>query len=339
MSLDDGARSVDFRFDLVDGGGTAIGQLAVLQSSPPTIDLDTTRAVVRTLQNVVVPTATMSAVDAARARVRPVMIVDGAEYHLGVFVFADASAVSDATAGTTTSQLFEVLSILDQPVPYTVAVTPGAPIQTIIGDLLASFGLTLSTTVFATVATPAVFPPGQGNTLLTTCNALCLAAGCLPLHCDGDGVVLLRRPPLLDAVDVRYGPGGAMVYDGSIVTSQVLSQPNRWIAVNTGGTGETIVGVYDLPSDAPGSAFETGRVIARAVDVQGLPDQDAAEAAAYAASVADRGASMHVAFTGPPDPRHVPFAVVELNGVAWREQSWSMTMIEGGGMSHELRSS
>lgn len=117
-------------------------------------------------------------------------------------------------------------------------------------------------------------------------------------------------------------------------TTDILNAPNRFVVVGNGSDANSaaIVGIYDVPPTAPHSIAQRGFVIPMFLDAQAT---STSQATAMARNVGLRfTATETIQFTTPPDPRHDSYDVVLLEESQWLETSWSMSLTEGGDMTH-----
>ena len=66
-------------------------------------------------------------------------------------------------------------------------------------------------------------------------------------------------------------------------------------------------------------------------------DEYALDSHARAAAAQDAGGYQWVSFSAAPDPRHDTFDAVQYLGDIYREQGWSLQVLEGGEHRHDLR--
>jgi hypothetical protein len=125
---------------------------------------------------------------------------------------------------------------------------------------------------------------------------------------------------------------------GSVVESDnLLNAPNRFLVISNSGDAdaEPIVGQFDVPSSAPHSIDNRGFVI---LDTRDLQSASTSQAFAMARTLALTNTIVEQReIATPPDPRHDSYDVVHWDGENWLEVAWSMTLIEGGSMSHVLQ--
>jgi len=341
-----GGRADQFRFDVVNAHLSAVGTIDIKQTPVATVVNNINSTIKRTLECQPVIGA-LDGVDLFTLRIRPVMILpDGTEYNLGVFLPADASAVRWSYGSNVESMSFvDQGLIVDQPLQHAFGVDVGGSVKTAIETLLTAAGITtFQIDVDATVTSPMGWPPGTSRQ--HAINQLAARAGGYSMFFDGDGVARVIAAPALDSPTLTYSTTSPRIVAGSIVTSDdTLDAPNRYIVISmTGdGVGVAAVGTYDIDSAAPHSILNRGFVVARVLTVDGLTSAAAATAAAQTWAKQGSRNYQWMSFTSPLDPRHGTFDVVSVDvgdgAAVWREQGWSMRLISGGLMTHDLRRS
>ncbi|HMJ75837.1 MAG TPA: hypothetical protein VK507_07685, partial [Iamia sp.] len=129
-----GQRAESFRFELLDQQNSFVGDLTV-ETGGASITNNINRKVKRSLTGLTLPPAVTAEINTLTERLRPWMVLqDGTEWPLGVFLFADATrsvklydSVDLAAVGpgsTTSGSLLDQLVIFDQ---ASRGVTFGAP--------------------------------------------------------------------------------------------------------------------------------------------------------------------------------------------------------------------
>lgn len=348
------SQAYTYRFELLDAAGQYIGDLAVDRDNPPSITNDSTRTIRRTLENVrILPRprhatndpliyADDVALDVLRQRVRVSMVLEtGNIYELGTFWWADDSRAIATTGLPHFSSLVDAGIVLSQSVDRTIAFSDSSnlTVSEAIVQVANELGIT-NLRIHPTdvgFAAPTAFVPGR-DTFLTVLESCCALLSYLPPYFDNTGALVARPAPDPGAgADLRYGAGTRVVRDSILISSTLLQAPNRYIVVDSAALEEPIVGVYDIPSDAPHSYANRGVRITRTDTVQGLTDQIAANQAAYAAYVADTSAAVLLSFDSVPDPRHDTFTTFDFDDEVYQELRWTLELRPGGRMSHEAR--
>lgn len=343
-----GIRSASFRFDLVDTFGGTIGQVHPVEPWP-TVSVDTTRTIKRDLRGLVLPPSELAAISPAADRVRPVTIMpDGSEYPMGVVVFVGATDAPHSYGNLFTGALLDQCWVVDQPMTAGVSLATGASIHDAIVEALSGLpgiiGFTVDDTG-ATIGTAVHWPIGTSR--LAYVNDLCAKAGCFDLYFDNTGWGRVRAvpsdltliTPTVVYVEGEPGAGGGIgnIIEGTtLVTENYLSSANRFVAIDSSAQTDPIVGIYNIPASAPNSFAARGEYVTVVVNEQGLANVDAAVAAARAAAAKSAANFLWVSFQGVIDPRHDTYDVLEVRGILYREQKWSVTLQEGAPMSHDV---
>lgn len=334
-----GQRAASFRFDLVDRDGAIIGQVQPDTGSVPVVENNVNRAIKRDLRGLVLMPEDEAAINPVSDRVRPVMVLEnGDQLAWGLFLFVEASTEVHGYGRVGKGSLVDLNYVLDQPVATSVGYAAGQGIALALEALFAGAGIgNYLVEATGTIANPVAWPAGTSR--LQIMNDLAAMAGCYSVYFDNVGVGRVRPVPDLATTEptVRY-LAGRNIYEGSIIeTDNLLDSPNRYIVIDSSATEAPIVGVYDVPDDAPHSIINRGFVVARVIEEQGLESVAAANARARAAAAQSAADYKWVTFDGPPDPRHDTFDIIEFLGIKHREQRWVCPLVEGAAMAHDLR--
>lgn len=329
-----------YLFDLLDTGNNVVGQIEPRRDQPPTIELDTTRTVYRTLTGFAVDAEQQLALQTVSDRIRPSMVLqNGASYPLGVFLFGDATRGRRSWGLEMAATLVDAGYILAQPVGRIVGYATGT---NIVQAALALAGEVITTATSITVSPQVLGSPKAyraSDTRQKICNDLLATAGYLPVYFDNSGTMVMRPVTVLPASspDYTYEAGGRIHKDSIVETDDLLTSPNRYVVIDTNGAASAIVGTYDLPASAPNSITNRGFAVTKVIELQGLTDTSAATAAAQAAANSDDAAFKQVDFNSTHDPRHDAFNIVQLLGNQYREIAWRVELRSGGAMGHKLR--
>ena len=363
-------RGETIRYDLLDASNVVIGQVEVQAETtipptsgadvprahhvmPPIMQNDVSRVPHRQLQNMVIAPSSSAHINPVTQRIRPVWRIQNPatpggydDYPLGVFLFADATAHLWSWGLEMDGTMHDQGIILAQPIVSSITFAPGTPCTTAILAVAAMVNLGTPTVDAspAVIGTPNLWAAGR-DTYEKVLEDLCSLAGFLPPYFDNLGTLVCRQAPDLGSAvpDFSYGlaaPGivAGAVLEGTVTTSSdLLTAPNIYIAVDTGSTASPIVGVYAIPDSAPNSYSNRGFWVPKVLQQQGLGSPDAAQAMAKAAYSADPAAFTWVGFGSVVDPRHDTFNIVAFNGVNYREANWRMRLEPGAGQEHDLR--
>lgn len=343
------------RFDLYDNNDNLLGILAVERSpSPPRISNDTGRTIRRQLDGVRVPARPIADQDATRyyaedidpltMRVRPRwLLATGAEYPLGVFRWGDDSTTVWSWGEPRQGILLDDTLIIDQPLDTNIGYGAGTHIDSALADQVNQAGIDAAhrsiETTTRTLSEPIAWVAGRDHRLRVL-ESLCSLAGYLPPYFDNNGILVCRSAPDLASAmpTFVYGFGVGRVVPGTPVrSSDILTAPNRYIVIDTAAIDAALVGAFDVPDTAPNSFLNRGFHVVRTIELQGLTDQVAADAAAAAAYASDSTTYSWLSFTTPFDPRHDTFDILSFDGVNYRQVAWSVELRPGGQMQHECR--
>lgn len=327
-------RSCTFRFGLVNGvTGEVKEDLTPIRNA--TLTHDTTRTIKRQLS------LNLGVYDTARIeplvdRVLVYLVTaDGSEWPLGKYMFTDSS-LTVATAGDLANVVLnDEMFLVDQQISRGINGVRLGIIDTIaevLKDLPINWNAEHS---FFQGSQAWTLGSGRGQIL----QDLCLAGDLFSPWFDNLGVLQFIRSfdPADSPADFDFDTGHSVLRAGIVETSDILTAPNRFIVVSNAGdnTVSSIVGIADVPVNAPNSFANRGFYIVKTEDLQLLT---APQAQAVATNLALRSTVFErVTLTTAPDPRHDSYDVVQWQGEKWLELAWSMNLNEGGTMSHTLR--
>lgn len=337
-------RAATWRFDLMDEGLKILGEIHVDRNSPPQLSVDTSRAVKRTLTGMALLPGDIDMVDVIKNRVKVTMILDNeTEWAQGVFLFSDVSRIAfTSNIGVRVDigamSLVDQLLIVDQQVSISVSFKPGKIITDAIVELLEVLPIEFTIDAVGNTLSEAISWPA-GTSRLRIVNELAAMIGYHDLFFDNEGEGQLHLVPDPNtATDFLFYPVGGRTYLGSVTRStDLLELPNRFVVVNNGSEQTPIYARYDLPDDAPHSIVNRGFVIPHVETTQGIATN--ADALVYAKALARSWRFPHetLEFTGPPDPRHDHYNVVNFENDMFLELSWNMPLQDGSEMKHVLR--
>lgn len=337
-----GQRATSYRFELLDLRENVIGEIHPDRDNTPTITQDSTRFIQRDMQNLNLTPTERAEVNTFSDRVRPNLVLEnGAEFPLGVFLFADPSRPRYSYGLPLSSSLLDKGFILDQPLSNATSVRAGTPVREAILQLINPLGLAVDFSVENSGAvTGAAMTWAPGASRAQVLSDLCLVGAYFAPYFDNHGVGRIRvRPTAANAVtDVVYADGRNIYAGTPLESDDLLRAPNRFTVIgNDAAAGALpIVGTYDLPADAPHSFYNRGFRVIAIKQQQGLANNGAAAQAARV--FADtQSVFEYVTFDGPPDPRHDGNSIVEYMGERWLEVSWSMVLGPAGPMTHQIR--
>lgn len=338
-----GQRQSTVRWDVLDVTLTSVDQGAITPraDSTPTVAVNGNAAIKRTLSTFRLTPADQASLNPFADRLRPTWVLEnGAEFPLGVFLLGSLDRLRFEYGLEAEVACVDQTLIVDTPITQSVALAAGDSLRSAIETQLAAAGVPLfdvDATITTSISAPIAWPVGTSR--LRIVNDLAAMAGAFALYFDNAGVGRIRRARAIadETATLIYREGGRIITGSMVETDDLLDAPNRYLVIDSGAAEFPIVGLYDIPADAPHSQANRGFVVARVIDAQGLGSADQALAQAKAAYEADHGGFQWAQFSSPPDPRHDTFDAVDYLGVVYREQSWSLPLAEGAEMTHDLR--
>jgi hypothetical protein len=341
LDLNVGIRYDSFLFQLLtQDHSSVIGTLDVDLSQPPTVSVDTARTTFRTCTGLRVSAADLSAIDVRHDRVRPILrLQDGSEESLGVFMFGTDNKAPFSGWETWTPDLFDETWILNQPVPSTVSLSAGGSALSLFIAIVQAVGLPVVEITGVTDATVSTAVTWRAGTLATKIlNDLAGILACYPPFFANSGAYRLKpSSPPGSPSDHVYELGGRIFYGSEILTNSAYQAPNRYTVTSTDTLGNTIVGVFDLPPEAPNSYANTGTRVVKDEPITGIASQELADLAAYVDALTDQKTSyIQGTFNSAADPRHDVWDLVQLRGKQYQETGWSIVCKAGAPMNHQL---
>lgn len=349
LDLESPNRGASWRFDLYDGFDL-LGTLTLVdRDSPPNLTVDISRSIKRTLTGLSLAPNEIDEINVVRWSLKLIMeLSDGTEWSQGVFRWADVSRpIFSSKNGVTFTggecSLVDQLMIIDQQLDRSVSYAPGTVITTAISELLAELPITYTIQSSTATITPTAeaIAWSIGTSRLKVINELALMIGYHELFFDNNGTARLGPMPDPLAVpdeQVLSYPTGSRIFLGTLTRStNLLDLPNRFIVVNNGATSVPVYGSYDIPHDAPHSFENRGFFVTHVEQLQGVASQADAQFAAESLGREWRFPFETVEFSGPPDPRHDHYNIIELDGERFFELSWAMSLRDGSDMRHVAR--
>ena len=337
-----GQRASEVRFDVLNQTLGLIGTIDVDSSNPARIGNNTSATIKRTVSGVELPASVQADIDPFGDRLRPMWILEnGDEYPLGVFILGGIDRKRWEWGLDADVTGVDQLLILDQPLERSVGYPVGYPIYDALVELFDAANVpafSIDPGIGTLLANPIVWAAGD-DTTLKVINDLAALAGAYAAYFDNSGTGRVTLvPDLAASIPTLIYDSGGRILDGSMVeTDNALEAPNRFIVIESGNPDTPIVGVYDIPDDAPNSALNRGFVVSSVIAEQGLGTELEARTRARAAAAQASGTYEWVQFSSPPDPRHDTFDPVLYLGSLYRELAWSLPLREGSEMSHDLR--
>jgi hypothetical protein len=336
LNLDEqlGQRQASWSFQLVNGvTGQVLGQLhPVIQ--PATISHDTMRVIKRDLR-IGLTAADVAAINPITDRVLPYMHVAGYAYPLGRYLFNDPTELVSTGGTQGMYSLLDEMFIIDQQMETGFA--SSSTVDLAVRALLD--GLPLQLVLIEATQYAAVGGWAAGTTRGQVLAALAIQGDYETPWMDNNGDFRMVQTVDPDKVPAALDlDTGRRVLRSSISqTNDLLNAPNRFVIIGNSGTSvdTPIVGVYDVPTNAPHSIANRGFVIPR---VENLQVANSVQATAIARGWGIRQTVFERAdLDTVPDPRHDAYQVIHWSGRNWLELAWSMTCAEGATMRHSLR--
>lgn len=343
-----------YRFDLLDKEGIFLGDIPVFHGA--SVENNINRTMKRSISGVSMPPDAINHINLLSDRVRPMMILtDGTEYPLGVFIFSDTSitrvsqgsaqyTTPGSTIGPSSVEMLDQMALLDSAIPTPIAFRPNTLITDCIDSLLQKAATWTPGLTWVLPESNSIirgtewFVKAPGTTLLAAINDLCSLGSFYSIYSDNSGVFQVKEVPDLDGdADFVYDYDTTVIADSIVETTDVWNVPNRWIVINTALTERSVYGYWDLPSSSIYSIAARGRVVAEVVDRQGINTNEQAKKTAKTIGTQSQSAYEWVDFEATPNPLHDTFNVVQFEGNMYREQSWNLRLTPGGSHKHELR--
>lgn len=337
-------RADRYGFELLDPAWDVIGDLAVSPDSAPTLSIDTSRSIIRTVDNLDLPHHVLNDVNPVTDLVRPVMhLQNGERFHLGILGWAQDNRPLRSWGPEHASSLRDNMFVLNQPRGRTSSTRKGQNLLQRAIDHAAlrvpRERMRVEGSSGAVAAAPMVWPPNEP--LTNVVNGHLAPIGYLPAHFDHEGLLVFRPAPVdVDVVepDVIYRPGGRILADSIVGSDDLLDAPNVYVVMESSGQGPPIIGRYQIPASAPHSVENrNGQEIIRVIPMQGLESTAQANAAAKLAAQTEDATFEWQQYSGVADPRHDTWTMVQLLAVNYLEVSHRMVLVSGGPHTHVVR--
>jgi len=329
-----GQRQASFRFELFDGAsGMALGDITPIRNA--SLTHDTTRTIKRQL-SIDLGVADTAAINTVTDRIRVFMVFpNGTEYPLGQYMFTDASRQVFTSGRLGNMILNDEMFLVDQQIEQGIDGANKAIIE-VMETTLSGLDIT-----FTAEPTPylSVQSWGIGEFRGSVLEALSIMGDYFSPWFDNGGTLRFIRTfnPEGRLADFDWDTGNQVIRDSIVETDDLLVAPNRFIVVSNAVDDEAseIVGIADVPVNAPHSIPNRGFVLPEVVDLQ---VSEASQAQAVAQGLVNRFTIFErVSISTAPDPRHDSYNVIHWQGQHWMELAWGLPLVEGGQMSHLLR--
>jgi hypothetical protein len=337
------SRTHSWRIDVLDAHLLRVGELHPVEPGI-VVENNINRDVKRTCSGLVLPKAEAVSLNYFANRLRPVWIEPvGTEYPMGVFVISDASTIRHSWGTSAELSLVDQGLILSMALDRSISFPTGTPVRSAMLAVLGMLALPAYDvdTTDAQLGGTSTWAMGR-DTWVRVLNDLAAVAGFNSGFFDNGGTYRLRRAPAAhdDTLpDFDYDSPPRVHADSVVESEATIESPNRYMVISTSGNQTTpVVGVWDVPADAPHSYEKRGYRVISMAERQGLSLADATEAA-RAKGLQDSDTYQWASFAAAADPRHDTYNVVRWAGALWREQGWSLPLVTGGEHRHELRRS
>lgn len=341
-----GQRTATYRFDLVNIKTGYRRVVHPLRDSAPTLTHDTSRTIVRQLNNLVFTVPDSGFIDVITTRIEPFMVLEDVEYPLGRYIYNNETRAIFTAGEWSSGTLYDEGFIVDQKLTDSfsdravVSVGSGsatsARIQLVIAKLLS--GLPIVTEIAPTAFySSAGWPAGTSRGFIV--EQLALDGDYLsPWFAHDHRMKFIRSfDPSTAVVTFDLDAGNKVLRERIYKTNDLIDAPNVFIVISNGIAAQQseITGRYDVPSSAPHSVenrgFESPYVENRQVET-------AEQAKAVATNIGQRQTIFErIELYTPPDPRHDGYDVLRWQGENWLEIAWSLPLIEGAAMQHIAR--
>lgn len=328
-----GQRQATFRFHRVNGvSGQHLGDITPLRGS--SLSHDTTRTIKRQL-TLNLGVADTAAIDPLVDRIYVYMVTpDGTQWPLGKFMFTDKTAQLFSSGRLSNVVLNDEMFLVDQEVIVGYDAND-LVVTSAIKNLLTGLPIT-----FVAEASPYFSAQSwsQGAMRGNIIEALCVAGDYFSPWFGNDTKMHFIRTfnPASQVPQFDFDNGNQVLRANIVESNNLLTAPNRFVVVsNTNANLGAIVGIAEVPPNAPNSFANRGFYITQTQNLQLTSDS---QAQAVAAGLATRNTLYETTnLVTPPDPRHDSYDVIKWQGSRWLELAWSMQLTEGGTMNHILR--
>jgi hypothetical protein len=330
-----GQRSASFRFALVNGvTGLHLGDITPIRAA--LLTHDTSRTIKRQL-DLPLGVADTAAINGITDRVDVYMVFPGGvEYPLGRYMFTDFTTQVFTSGRLGRAALTDEMFLVDQQITAGINGV-GLNVANVIVNTLS--GLPVNLTIEASPFTSSE-SWGIGTSRGSILEATSISGDWFSPWFGNDGDLHFIRTfdPADKVADLDFDSGNKVLRASITETNDLLTAPNTWVVISNASDAPVlseIIGTATVPPTAPHSVANRGFVIAQVVDLQ---ITSSSQAQAVAQGLMRRQSIFESAtLTTAPDPRHDSYNVIRWQGVNWLELGWSMTLVEGGRMSHVLR--
>jgi hypothetical protein len=328
-----GQRSTTFQFRLVNAvTGERLGEIHPIREG--TLSHDTTRIIKRQL-SIGLGVQDTAAINPITDRIELFMAVNDVEWPLGRYMFTDQTKQVFSSGNLSSVALNDEMFLVDQEITKginSVGLSVAQTLNALLGELPVEYTLEPSPYTSAGAW-------GIGQTRGSILESLAVAGDLFSPWFGNDGVMHFIRTfnPANQIPTFDFDAGYKVFREGISETSDLLTAPNRFVVISNApnNTNNQVVGVADVPQNAPNSFLNRGFIIAQTLDLQLT---DGSQALAVAQGLVNRQTIFErTTLTTALDPRHDSYDVILWQGNLWLELAWSMDLVAGGGMTHTIR--
>lgn len=334
-----------FRWDLLDWEESVIGTLTPDLERAPRISLDTTRSIMRSVEGMYLPASEMTHTDGIGDKVKASMILqDGTEYSLGVFLWADDVHPQREWGEEHSSSLADKGLILDQPIGKTSGSAKKTNTITRATDFLRAAGIP-NEQIDVTPHPDLIDAPMTWDPTAKWADVIndhLQILGYYPVHFNRDGVAQLKPTPssieTAETTVPSFDDGGRIEHDSIVHSNDLFEAANEFVVYENSGQGTIKIGRYRISPKWPHSVENRGFVVRHVESMQGLANSVAATTAARALAFKSRKSIYEwITFNTAADPRHDVFDIYDFYNARYQETKWSLECKPGGRMTHEAK--
>lgn len=337
-------RTVDVRFKVLRNGAE-YSELFPIEGAKPTLRMDDGGAIKTSLSGEFAPN---SEVDWLTDEIQPVLLLNGQEHTLGVYIPTTADEAEDEGSASVNVEAYDRgWRVQDQKSESRVYFAAGTGYITAIKQLLTAAGVGLIQAEDSTAYLAEAREDWDiGTSYLTIVNELLGEINYKPLWFNASGTAVLEQRRRPDVNSIQH------TLDSNNIESLLLPQfgrsldvftaPNVFICVcnNPDKSGQMIATAVNENVMSPLSVSRRGRRIVKKVTLNNIADQNALQANADALRDESLGIHETIEVTTALLPGWGVDDVTALHyddyvGVCL-EKSWEMELVTGGSMRHRL---
>lgn len=337
-------RTLDVKFRALRNGAD-YAEIYPASSSRPVLRMNDDGAIKMSMN---AEFAADSKIDWLTDEIQPVLVIDGVEYNLGVFIPTTASETEDEDVASVSVEAYDrAWRVQDTKAETAVFFAAGTTYLSVIESLLTASGIGLvRATATSAVLTEARQDWEIGTSYLTIINELLQEINYRSLWFDLDGVAVLEPASAptgeliqhtLDSSNIK-----SLLLPTYRRTTDIFNAPNVFVCVcnNPDKSAQMIATAVNDNPLSPLSTINRGRRIVQSIKLNNIADQ--ATLQAYADSLRNEAMGIHetVAVETALFPGYGVDDVTVLRykdyaGV-FTERKWEMELVTGGTMRHTL---